>query len=146
MNPAISAKTRTIEILLPPGMSRRQFDRALHIALSSWSLADRYPDRARYTRYSMGADRMSRARGIYVGLDPRHDGDRLLALVEGILADHCERSGSDRRRSPTHPELPFAPPLATKVSTLRQIRRRMSPAQITAMQTRLRCGGRRKAS
>ena len=143
---SIVPKTRTIEVLLPRDMSRRRFDRALHLALASWSLSDRYPERTRYTLYSMGADRMSRAREIYVGLDPRHDGDRLLTLVEGILEAHRHREKAHEPRSPTPPQLPFAPPLRTQnTPASARTRQRMSPAQIKAMQTRLRYEGGRKA-
>ena len=97
LDPAVVARTRTVEISLPEGMTRRGFDRALHVALSPWSLASRHPDQARYTCYSMGADRMSRAIELYAGLDPRHDGNRLLGIVERILQMHREKHGTIAR-------------------------------------------------
>ncbi len=43
LDPAVMVRTRSIEIQLPAGMTRRWFDRALHTALSPWCLATRIP-------------------------------------------------------------------------------------------------------
>lgn len=140
LDPAVVARTRTLEISLPEGMTRRGFDRALHVALSPWSLASRHPDQARYTCYSMGADRMSCAIELYAGLDPRHDGDRLLAIVERILQMHREKHGSIAR-APGGAAQPRETASRTHGRSLS--RAPMTAAQVAAMQTRLRYGTRR---
>ena len=140
LDPAVVARTRTLEVSLPEGMTRRGFDRALHIALSPWSLASRHPDRARYTCYSMGVDRMSRAIELYAGLDPRHDGDRLLGIVEHILQTHREKKDAIA----STPERPAKPrEIAARTHERSPSRAPMTAAQVAAMQARLRYGTRR---
>lgn len=140
LDPAVAARTRTIEISLPEGMTRRGFDRALHVALSPWSLASRHPEQARYTCYSMGVDRMSRAIELYTGLDPRCDGDRLLGIVECILRTHREKNETSASASgrPVKPRESAASTHGRNAS-----RAPMTAAQVTAMQARLRYGTRR---
>ena len=140
LDPAVVARTRTLEISLPEGMTRRGFDRALRVALSPWSLASRHPDQARYTCYSMGADRMSRAIEVYAGLDPRHDGDRLLGIVERILQMHREKHGTIAR-PPGRPAKPREIAARTRGRSLS--RAPMTAAQVAAMQARRRYGTRR---
>ena len=139
-DPAITVKTRSIAVALPEGLSRRSFDRALHVALEGWGLARAHPGAQRFTNYSVGVDRMSRAIELYTGLDPRSDGDRLLAMVEGILATHrARRPRTEAAAVPSQPSLlPDAQP-----SPVPKPRRRMSPIQIKAMQARLASGTRR---
>ena len=140
LDPAVVARTRTLEVSLPVGMTRRGFDRALHIALSPWSLASRHPDQARYTCYSMGVDRMSRAIELYAGLDPRHDGDRLLGIVELILQTHREKKEAIAS-TPGRPAEPREIGARTHGRSLS--RAPMTAAQVAAMQARLRYGTRR---
>ncbi len=137
-DPAVVARTRSLEIVLPDGMTRRGFDRALHVALSPWSLASLHPDQARYTCYSMGGNRMSRAIELYAGLDPRCDGDRLLGIVEHILQAHREKEKPGGSRPPAKPHLAAGRTRGTHSS-----RAPMSAAQVAAMQARLRYGTRR---
>ncbi len=140
LDPAVVARTRTLEIGLPDGMTRRGFDRALHVALSPWSLASRHPDQARYTCYSMGVDRMSRAIELYTGLDPRIDGDCLLGIVEHILQMHREKHGAIAR-APGTPAKPRE--TAARTHGRSCSRAPMTAAQVAAMQARLRYGTRR---
>lgn len=140
LDPAAVARTRTLEISLPEGMTRRGFDRALHVALSPWSLASRYPEQTRYTCYSMGADRISRAIELYAGLDPRHDGDRLLGIVESILQTHREKSETIAN-APLDPVRPRE--IAARRDGEKRSRAPMSALQVAAMQARLRYGTRR---
>ena len=136
IDPAITVKVRSLAVRLPAGMSRRSFDRALHLALDGHSLARAHPDAMRFTLYSVGADRMSRALELYTGLDPRRDGDRLLALVEGILARHRGTAGRMSTIAPS-PSRPLPPEVTTKIVPPH---RRMSAAQRQAMRARLRDG------
>ena len=81
---AIAMTARTIDVVLPPGMTRRQLDLGLRKALAPYIL-DAYGVEC-FTNYS-GLDRLSRATELVIGPDPR-DADFLLEIVEKILADH----------------------------------------------------------
>ena len=130
----VTVKTRSLVVRLPDGMTRRSFDRALHIALEPWTLARTHPTAARFTNYSVGVDRMSHAIELYCGLDPRRDGDRLLGLVEGILAAHRGRPSSMVTEvAPASPRL-ICDALP---DTMPPRRGRMSVAQLRAMRKRL---------
>ena len=138
MEPTVVTKTRTIEIMLPKSMSRRQFDGRLHAALAGWSLADQNPQQARFTKYSMGADRISLAREFYIGLDPREDGDRLLSIVEDIVREHRAKQYRDVAGPPLGPA-------EIHLSRDKSIGT-MSPTQVQAMETRRRWGRKQRGS
>lgn len=143
LDPAVMVRTRSIEIQLPAGMTRRWFDRALHTALSPWCLATRIPAATRYTRYSVGVERMSKALELYVGLDPRYDGDRLLALVEKILKSYRAKAAQ------SHPDARSAPVPKSCATMARAIggparetksldQERVAPSRLPVAKTRLR--------
>lgn len=85
-DPSIMVATRSINIIRPATLDRRTFDAALSRALAPWNLQRTHPSIERYTKASIGTDRITRATELYVGLDPRRDGNRLLEIVEDIMA------------------------------------------------------------
>jgi hypothetical protein len=83
--PEITISARTIDVGLPEGLTRRQFDIGLRRGLSAYA-AEKQGVRC-FTSYS-GVDRVSRATEFVVGLDPRRNGDLLLEIVEAVLDAH----------------------------------------------------------
>ena len=156
IDPDVLVRTRSLNVTLPQGMSRRLFDRRLHDALSKWSYAKCFPGRTRFTMYSIGGgtnqadsklrgvtrlsgDRLSEAQELYVGLDPRRDGNRLLGIVETIVAEHraAHRSGSTQK---TAARIKVTPDRLTTDRPAKKAtgHRTMSAAQIVAMRARKR--------
>lgn len=97
---AITVRTRTIEVSLPMGLSRRAFDCALQEGLAEWALEVRHAGVQRLTAYSIGTTRLSRAGELYAGLDPRRDGDRLLTIIETIISRHRARGVAAAKGKP----------------------------------------------
>ena len=90
----VSVLTRSIMVDLPPDMTTRVFDKAVHDALASRALrpGTELGREQRLTIYSLGSkDRVSVANEFYL-IDPRTDGDMLLEAVEGILVRHARRT------------------------------------------------------
>ena len=126
---AIAITARTIDVVLPSGMTRRQLDLGLRKGLAAFAL-DTVAGVECFTAYS-GIDRLSRATELVIGPDPRH-GDVLLGIVEAILADHRANEMGRPRQAPFLSDGSRINP-----SRVTAPRRRMSDA----MQTRMRMQG-----
>ena len=88
LDPAVTLRPRVISVDLPPGLTRRAFDVALHRALKGRSLAS-IPSGAvpkRFVAYDLVETRISAATELYA-LSPHDsaDGDLLLDAVEAIV-------------------------------------------------------------
>jgi hypothetical protein len=133
-NPIITVKTRSFEIQMPDGMTRRTFDSALHRGLKRWSLSSNYPYASRFTNYSVDRDRLSQAIELYVGLDPRSDGNTLLGIVENILDAHVAAIPSTQSRATGVPPSRLPTPKVKLAPSLSG--RRLTFSQVAAMRAR----------
>ena len=148
---AVTVSTRSIDVRLPTGMSRRAFESRLQEELAAWSFSQQFPDLKRYTSYSFGSgspvrgvasaegSRVSEATELYAGLDPCRDGDRLLIIVESLLKAHRRFQGNsvgDRLPDPAGHRIEAAK---------RSSARAMSAAQLRAMRLRQKAQGTRRS-
>lgn len=109
----VRAMPRALSVVLPTGLSPRQFDENLNLALASVRLSgwvagrdgqahcdalNFTPDRfQRFTAYNLGGDepRISKAHEIYI-FKPRLQTTRLAAVIENILLGHIRRKARGR--------------------------------------------------